>query len=324
MPHLLHRRLADLEGAESALVLASGRAAVACTALALLRPGDHLLSSMWLRPATRQFFAQELPALGVEVTYVDPRETRGWRRGLSRTTRALYIESPVLESGRLLDLRPPRTLTQELGLALIVDATAASPVNFAPIAHGVDIVLHDATLFLDGHGQGEVGVVAGTEGLVEEVRLKMETWGALPHPLARVQLDNGLATLEVRVQRQNRTAQLLAEWAETRPEFAAVLYAGLASHPDHLAYTEWFKGAGATVHLQLPAPLGASVMPHPATIAEHASALLASAPGARNVITHIAPGAEPGWLRVHVGLESVDTIIRALVSAMSASSPSHS
>jgi cystathionine beta-lyase/cystathionine gamma-synthase len=320
VPHLLHRRLADLEGAESALVLASGRAAVACTALALLRPGDHLLSSMWLRPETRHFFAHELPALGVDVTYVDPRETRGWRRGLSRTTRALYVESPVLESGRLLDLRPPRTLTQELGLALIVDATAASPVNFTPIAHGVDIVLHDATLFLDGHGQGEAGVVAGTEGLVEEVRLKMETWGALPHPLARVQLDNGLATLEVRVQRQNSTAQQLAEWAEGHADVSDVLYAGLASHPDRSAFEEWFKGAGATVHLRLRNEAQHGQAHDIPQIAAHASALLAGAPGARNVITHIAPGGETGWLRIHVGLESAHTIIAALVSAISAPS----
>lgn len=318
MPQLLHRRLADLEGAESALVLASGRAAVACTALALLRPGDHLLAAMWLRAETRQFFEQELPALGVEVTYVDPRETRGWRRGLKRTTRALYVESPVLESGRLIDLRPPRTVTQELGLALIVDATAASPVNFTPIAHGVDIVLHDATVFLDGHGKGEAGVVAGTEGLVEEVRLKMESWGALPHPLAQVQLEHGLATLEVRVQRQNATAGELAIWAEQQREVDVVHYAGLPSHPDRAAFDEWFKGAGATVHLKLRESHDA------AHVAARTSALLAEAPGARNVITTVTAGSESGWLRVHAGLEHTDTIIAALDAALSAPSLSSS
>jgi len=308
---MLHRRLADLEGAESALVLASGRAAVACTALALLRRGDHLLASQWLRPETRQFFEQELPALGVVVSYVDPRETRGWRRGLKRTTRALYMESPVLESGRLLDLRPPRALTKELGLALIVDATAASPVNFTPITHGADIVLHDATVFLDGHGEGDAGVVAGTEGLVEEVRLKMACWGALPHPLARVQLENGLATLDVRVQRQNGNALELAQWAEQQAAVVAVLYAGLPSHPDHASFGEWFKGAGATVHLQLDAQYNAPLT------AARAMAQLAEAPGARNALTSVSVSAESGWLRLHVGLEQIDTIIAALQRALS-------
>jgi len=314
VPDSLFRRLAELEGAESALVLASGRAAVACTVLALLRPDDHLLAVASLCESTRHFFDQELPALGVQVTYVDPKDTRGWRRGLQRTTRALYVESPVIRSGRIIDLRPPRTLAQELGIALIVDATAASPINFTPMAHGADVVLHDATYFLEPHGEGEAGVVTGTEGLVEEVRLKMETWGAVPHPLARVQLDRGLATLEVRVQRQNATAQALAEWAGRHRDIGDVQWAGLASHPDHHLLDEWFKGPGSQVHLQLDAAHDA------ARVATGASARLADTHGGRNVITRVTPGTEPGWIRVQVGLESVDTIIAALISALTTTS----
>ncbi len=310
----LFRRLAELEGAESALVLASGRAAVACTVLALLRPGDHLLTVASLCESTRHFFDHELPALGVEVTYVDPSDTRGWRRGLRRTTRALYVESPVIRSGRLVDLRPPRTLAQELGIALIVDATAASPMNFTPIAHGADVVLHDATYLLEPHGEGEAGVVAGTEGLVEEVRLKMETWGAVPNPLAHVQLDRGLATLEVRVQRQNATAQALAAWAERHRDIRAVEWAGLATHPDHPLAEEWCKGPGSQVHLRLDEAHDAW------RVAAHASDRLADTRGGRNVITRITEGTEPGWLRVQVGLEPVDTIIAALISALTTTS----
>jgi cystathionine beta-lyase/cystathionine gamma-synthase len=318
VPETLTRRLAELEGAESALVLASGRAAVACTALALLRPGDHLLAGTWLRPATRHFFQQELPALGVEVSYVDPRETRGWRRGLQRTTRALYVEAPVLESGRLIDLRPPRTVTQELGLALIVDATGASPINFRPLAHGADVVLHDATCFLEPHGEGEAGVVAGTEGLVEEVRLKMQTWGAVPHPLARLQLDRGLATLDVRVQRQNATALALAEWAERHRDVTDVLYAGLASHPDRAVLAEWFTGPGSLVHLRLDEGHDA---PH---VAARTATLLADTNGGRNVVTRVSAGTEHGWLRIQVGLEPADAIIAALISALTTTSLSSS
>lgn len=287
---------------------------MACTVLALLRPGDHLLTAATLSPATRHFFDHELPALGVLVTYVDPRDTRGWRRGLQRTTRALYVESPVIETGRIIDLRPPRTLSQELGIALIVDATAASPINFTPIAHGADVVLHDATYFLEPHGEGEAGVVSGTEGLVEEVRLKMETWGAVPHPLSRLQLDRGLATLEVRVQRQNASANALAEWASRHAAVQEVLWTGLPSHPDHPMIGEWFKGPGSLVRLQLTAGYDA------ARVAAEAGALLADTNGGRNVVTRVAPGPEAGWLRVQVGLEPVDTIIAALISALTTTS----
>ena len=295
-------------------MLASGRAAVACTVLALLRPGDHLLAVTALRASTRHFFEHELPALGVQVTWVDPRDTRGWRRGLQRTTRALYVESPVISTGRIIDLRPPRTLAQELGIALIVDATAASPINFTPLAHGADIVLHDATYFLDPHGEGEAGVVTGTEGLVEEVRLKMETWGAVPHPLARAQLDRGLATLEVRVQRQNATAQALAEWAGRHRDVREVQWAGLPTHPDHSMLGESFKGPGSQVHIRLDDAHDAL------RVAAQVSHVLADTRSGRHVITSVSAEAEAGWLRVQVGLEAVDTIIAALISALTTTS----
>jgi cystathionine beta-lyase/cystathionine gamma-synthase len=91
----LHRRLALLEGADAALVLSSGMAATACTMLALLRAGDHLVASTWLYGGTRTFLEQELPAMGIEVTFIDPTETRGWRRAMRRNTRVLFLESPV-------------------------------------------------------------------------------------------------------------------------------------------------------------------------------------------------------------------------------------
>lgn len=308
----LTRRLAELEGAESALVLASGRAAVACTSLALLRPGDHLLASSVLRPSTRHFFAQELPALGVAVSYVDPRETRGWRRGLQRTTRALFVESPVRLTGRLVDLRPPRTLAHELGIALIVDATEASPINFTPLAHGADVVVHDADRLVGPHGEGAAGVVAGTDGLVEEVRLKMETWGAIPHPDVLRELDRGLATLEVRVHRQNATAQQLAEWAQGQRAIREVEFAGLPGHPDAALVATYFKGPGALLHLQLTAGRVASV------VAARASARLSDdgARAARHVITRLTPAGDDDRLTVEVGLESADTLIAALDAAL--------
>jgi cystathionine beta-lyase/cystathionine gamma-synthase len=312
VPALLLRRLADLEGAESALLLASGRAAVACTSLALLRPGDHLLACSWLRDDTRRFFEEELPLLGVQVTFVDPRETRGWRRGLTRTTRALYVESPVLESGRIVELQAPRTLAQELGLALIVDASAASPVRFRPIAHGADIVLHDTAIFLDGQPDGSGGVVAGTDGLVEEVRRKMERWGGVPHVLASTQLERSLATLQVRVERQTETAGQLACWAQQHPAVRAVSYAALPSHPDHDVLPEYMTGAGAMLQLQL---AGGHDDVRVATVA---TARMAGASRLSSMVTQVTPGAVAGWVRVHVGLEPLDAITAALCAALPA------
>src|SRR2546423_3669522 len=103
---VVQRRVAALEGAEAALLLASGMGATACALLALLRPGDHLLASSWIYGGTRDLFVREFATMGIEVTLVDPTETRGWRRRMRRETRAIFLESPVNPTCRVLDLRP--------------------------------------------------------------------------------------------------------------------------------------------------------------------------------------------------------------------------
>lgn len=309
----LEHRLAELEGAEAALVLASGRAATASTMLALLRPGDHLLACTWMRPETRDFFETELPALGVEVTFTSPRDTRGWRRDLRKTTRALFLESPVIENGRPVDLRPPRTLAQELGIALIVDASLATPANSTPLRHGADVVLHDASLLLDGDGVGGTGIVCGPEGVIDEVRRKMERWGAVPHPAARTSLACGLGTLAVRVERMNTTARQVAEWAWSAPGVQRVSYAGLSDDPDHGTAMEWMQGAGPVLVINLVHPGSGPVACH------HVTAQLAPLlPGGAGVVTQVRPVAPDGPLRVQVGLEDPAVIIAALDTALTA------
>jgi cystathionine beta-lyase/cystathionine gamma-synthase len=302
----LSRRLAELEGAESALVLASGMAAIACTLLALLRPGDHLLASAWLRPASRRFFERELPALGVDVTFVDPRETRGWRKNVARNTRALFLESPVTANARVVDLKPPRMLAQELGIALIVDATAATPVNFTPLRHGADVVVHDARYVLDAHG-AHAGVVCGTEGVVDEVREKMRVWGSMPHPAALVQLEQALSTLELRVQRQNANALALAQWAASSPVVRDVHYPGLPEHADHALAAEVQTGFGGIVVLRLADDAAA----------ERAHRRFAAAAGENELTaTVMTAGESPSTVRVDVGLEQADAIIAAVALAL--------
>lgn len=312
------RQLAQLDRTESALVLASGMAAVACTMVSLLRPGDHLLASRWLRPETRRFFARELPALGVHVSFVDPTETRGWRRSLTRTTRLVYLESPVDPTTRIVDMRPARTLAQELGLALVVDATLASPINFRPVEHGADVVLHSASAFLDGHGDGFAGVVCGSEAVIDEVRTKMLSWGAEPHPAAVEQLTRGLKTLGVRVAKQNATAMLVARWAASQVTAGgavrAVLYPGLATHPDHTVATECFTGYGNLMMLDLRggdvavAELLGRLQQIRVQDAERASRL--------GGVESVASALPDGSIRLNIGLDDASTVIGDLTQAL--------
>ncbi|HEX7120910.1 MAG TPA: aminotransferase class I/II-fold pyridoxal phosphate-dependent enzyme [Gemmatimonadaceae bacterium] len=253
LPNAEHvqRRLAALEGAEAALVLSSGMGAIVCALLALLRPGDHLLASRVLYGGAHRLLEQEFPNLGVAVTFVDPMVTRDWRRRLRRETRALFLECPTNPTCRVPDLRPLSRLTKDLGLALVIDSTFASPINLRPLEHGADVVIHSATKYLNGHNDVLGGVVLGTASYIEEVRQKMMLWGQAPDPFACWLLERGLKTLDVRVRRQNENAMRIAEWASTRDEIRRVHYAGLPDHPDHQVASALMGGFGGMLAFEL-------------------------------------------------------------------------
>lgn len=326
---LVQRRLALLEGAEDALILSSGMAATTCTMLALLRPGDHVVASSWLYGGTRQFLERELPAFGVKTTFVDPMETRGWRRAMLRNTRVLFLESPVNPTTRVLDLKPARVITDEMGVALVVDSTFASPINFRPLEHGADVVIHSATKYLNGHHDVLAGVVCGSEALIEEIRAKMAVWGQAPDPFAVWMLERGLKTLDVRVQRQNANAMRIATWARSQPAISAVHYPGLPSHPDHAIATSHLDGFGGMLAIELTGGSDAVTRMLPAlSLFVNATSLggvdsLVSEPrftshrhmtsGQRQSL-----GIPDGFLRLSVGLEDADDLIADLATGLAA------
>jgi cystathionine beta-lyase/cystathionine gamma-synthase len=248
---LVERRLALLDGGEAAVALSSGMGATACAMLALLRPGDHLLSSSWIYGGTHRLFTQELMGMGIDVTLIDPMSARMWRKELRQNTRAIFVESPVNPTCRVLDLSPLANLAKAEGVALVVDSTFASPVNFRPLEHGADVVVHSTTKYLNGHHDILGGAVIGTSSYIEEVRQKMIVWGQAPDPFAVWLLERGMKTLDVRVRRQNENALRLAEWCESRPEFSQVLYPGLPSHPDHDVAQQCLDGFGGMMAVVL-------------------------------------------------------------------------
>jgi len=171
------KKLALLEGADAALFLASGMGATALAHLAVLRPGDHLLASEWIYGGVHRLFREEFGKLGIDVSFVNPTQARSWKRAMRKTTRGVFLETPTNPLLRVIDLEPVATLCKAEGLALIVDSTFASPVNYRPLEHGADLVIHSATKYLNGHTDVIAGAVAGTDQVVEEVRRLMQVWG---------------------------------------------------------------------------------------------------------------------------------------------------
>lgn len=308
----LERRLARLEGTESALVLSSGMAAISCTLLALLRPGDHLVASNWLSNSTRHFFQTELPSVGVEVSFVDPTSARGWRRAMRKNTRVIFLESLVDATTRVVDMKPVAMLALEIGVALVVDATATTPINFRAREHGADVIIHAATAYLSGDGDVSGGVVAGADAVVDEVRAKMQQWGQTPSPFALWLLARGLRSLDVRMQRHNESAMRIARWAEQHASITAVQYPGLASHPDHTVAASLFDAFSGVLILVL---AGGAPSAHHLVHGVQLFTPSAAVGGMQSRIHIFDDGVNSG-VRLSIGLEDVGDLIADLTQAL--------
>jgi len=247
----LANKYALLEQADAAIFVASGMGATALAHLAVLRPGDHLLSSTWIYGGTQRLFDEELGRLGIEVTYVAPDQVRLWRKSVRKSTRAIFVETPTNPLMRVIDLGPISYLAEEHGLALLVDATFASPINFRPLEHGADVVITSATKYLNGHSDVIAGAVAGTASFVEEVNRLMRLWGQAIDPHAAWLVDRGMRTLAVRMERHNSNGMAVAQWAEQHPGISKVHYPGLPSHPDHAHAKSVLTGFGGMVGLEV-------------------------------------------------------------------------
>jgi cystathionine beta-lyase/cystathionine gamma-synthase len=323
----LARKYALLEGAEDAIFVASGMSATALAHLAVLRPGDHLISSAWIYGGTRRFFDEELARLGIEVTYVMPAQPRLWRKSLRKATRAIFVESPTNPLMRVLDLPAVAQVAREHGLALLADATFSSPINFRPLEHGADVVITSATKYLNGHNDVLAGAVAGSTSLVEEVNRLLRCWGPAIDPHTAWLVDRGLRTLAVRMQRHNVTGLAVAEWAERHPAFTRVHYPGLPSHPDHSVARSLLAGFGGMVGLELKGGLRAAErMLRRLKLVAHAPSLagvesLISEPrltSHRNLSPEdrASAGIPDGFLRLSCGLEDAEDIIEDLGRAV--------
>jgi len=247
---VLHRRLALLEGGEDALVTASGMAAISASLLAVLQPGDHLVVQQSLYGGTFEFVWRFLPVWGVRVSWFDPVRPETLQVALEARTRAVLVESisnPLLE---IADLPAVVEIARAAGVILMVDNTFATPVNFRPLEHGFDLVLHSCTKYLNGHSDLVAGAAVGSSELISSIRHKLMLLGGCLDPHACFLLERGLKTLVLRVRQQNRTASVGAGYLEKRSEVRRVF------HPSRDGWGSprgkaWFGGYGGMVSFEL-------------------------------------------------------------------------
>ena len=241
-------RLAAIEGAQAALLFASGMAAITSVLLAMLPTAAHLVMTDDCYRRTRQFCLTFLKRLGIDCTIVPAGDYAALEAAIRPgQTRLLISESPTNPYLRCLDLERFAEIGRRARVKTLIDATFATPLNVRPLEYGVDLVVHSATKYLAGHNDLLAGVVAGEAGLIASLKNALGVMGAVADPHNASLLLRGLKTLGIRVERQNQNGQAVAEFLEAHPKIERVWYPGLASHPDHATAARQMRGFGGVV-----------------------------------------------------------------------------
>lgn len=229
----LELKLAELEGAESAVAAASGMAAISATILETVKNGGHLVASRDIYVNCQAFLRDDLPEYGAQVTFVDATDVAAIARAITPGTRAIFVEAFGNPGLSVVDLDAVAALAKARGVLFIVDNTFLSPALLRPVEHGADLVIHSATKYLAGHGTVIGGVVAGRRELVRPIAARLSHLGGALSPFGAWLILNGVKTLGLRVQQHCANAQAVAELLAAHPAVAQVNYPGLPSHPHH-------------------------------------------------------------------------------------------
>ena len=320
------KKIAALEGAEEALVTASGMAAISSALLGVLQAGDELIATLSLYGGTYRLMRDIFPRMGIKVKFVGT-DLAGLEKLVTPRTKALYIETPTNPALRVVDLKRAVDFAKEWDLVSLIDNTFASPVLQKPVALGFDLVLHSATKYLAGHSDILAGAVAGKKSLVEKARQMVIYLGGSMDPEVAFLLIRGMKTLEVRMEKQCRTAMAVARFLEKHPKISRVHFPGLASHPDHKLAKRQMKAFGAMLAFDMKGGLAAA-----RRFCERTRVFLlaASLGGAESLVllpvysSHYnmtvaelqAAGIEPGTVRVSIGLEDANDLIEDLRQAL--------
>jgi cystathionine gamma-synthase len=243
--------VAAIEGGESCVLFSSGMAAVTTTILSLLSPGRHLIITDDTYRRTRQFCLGFLQRLGIECSVVPAGDLGALEAAIRPQTGLIVSESPTNPYLRVIDLDALVQVAVRNGVKTLIDSTLATPVNLRPLARGIDLVLHSGTKYLGGHNDLLAGALIGSESLTALVRQNLWVLGAVIDPHSAYLLQRGLKTLPLRVQHQNASALMVAEFLESNPRVRRVWYPGLRSHPDHAVARRQMRGYGGVISFEI-------------------------------------------------------------------------
>lgn len=318
--------LRQLEGGEAARLFGSGMGAFTSLLVSLLKTGDEVVALDVLYGGTLDILSDLLPRFGVSVRYVSEREAREPEKVLSQATRLAWIESPTNPLLTVHDIGRWAKAADAHGTLLVVDNTFASPVNQNPLALGADLVVHSATKYLGGHSDLVAGAIVGPSDLLARIDTKGDIGAALD-PFAAYLLGRSLKTLALRMARHNENGRRVAEALADHPLVHRVYYPGRASVEEEAIATRQMRGRGGMLSVTVKGGDEAAERLLKRLRFIHVAASLggveslASVPGLTSH-RHLSRaererrGIEDGLVRLSLGIEDPDDLIRDLVEAL--------
>ena len=321
-------RLAAMEGGERCVATSSGMSAILSTCMALLKAGDHIVSSRSIFGTSVMLFTNVLGKFGLETTFVDLTDYTAWEAAIRPETRLLFLETPSNPLTEIADIQRLADIAHKHDCLLVVDNCFCTPILQLPFKLGADIVIHSATKYLDGQGRCIGGAVIGDSKRLEDVFAFLRTAGPTLSPFNAWVFLKGLETLNIRMQAHCENAQKLAAWLEQQPGVERVYYPGLTSHPQHELARRQQSGYGGIVSFVVKGGKQAAWRLIDST---QLFSITANLGDTKSTITHpgttthhrltdeqrFAAGISPGLIRLSIGLEDVEDLQADLTSGLS-------
>lgn len=320
----LEMRVAAMEEMEDAAATATGMGAVSGALLANLSCGDHLISSKAVYGCSFALMNHQLTRWGIEVSFVDMANPAEVEAAIKPNTKVIFLETPVNPNLAVYDLAAIGKIAQQHKIISVVDNTFLTPVLQQPKKYGIDIVVHSATKYLNGHGDVVAGIICGSSEMIMNIKMTvLKDIGATMSPHDAWLIMRGLKTLPIRMERHCNNAQIIAEFLENHEKVAQVYYPGLKSHPGHKFIGSQMKAAGGVIAFEIDSDLaGGSDFINRMEL----FSIAVSLGDAESLIQHpasmthspytqeerVAAGISDSLIRISVGLENVDDMIEDL------------
>ena len=325
---MFEKRLAAIEGAEHCVATGSGMSAMFASLACLVEAGDHIVASAAMFSSCHVVITEILPKWGVTYELVKANDKAAWQKALTKPTKAVFIETPSNPLLEIVDIQYVSDLAHQVGATVIVDNVMASPVLQKPLELGADVVMYSATKHIDGQGRVLAGALLGSFSYIYEklIPFTRHTGPTLSAFNAWV-LVKSLETMEMRVTRMSENAQAIAEFLEGRKEIKSVRYPGLSSHPDYEVIKKQMKSGGTTIGIEFAGTQKDAFKFMDSLKVIDISNNLGDS---KSLITHpastthrrLAPevqlemGITPSVLRLSVGLEHIDDLLKDLSQAL--------